>query len=111
MATHDFNPSSLSFFFLAKLEFVLTVLEPEAENDPPDQLFFLSPVVIRRENIQVNIRPLSKFQFAVQRSVADGSDGVCVCRLQLERETAALPETKSVTEAPKPDLPSLSDLG
>lgn len=38
---------------VAKLEFVLSVLKPEAENDPPDQLFLLSPAVIQK-NIQVN---------------------------------------------------------
>ncbi|XP_011607188.2 peroxisomal ATPase PEX1 [Takifugu rubripes] len=64
----------------AKLEFVLSVLKPEAENDPPDQLFLLSPAVIQKN-------------------------------IQLERETAAPSATNSATEAPKPDLPSLSVLG
>lgn len=38
----------------AKLDFVLTVLKPDAEDEPPDQLFLLSPAVIQKENIQVN---------------------------------------------------------
>lgn len=35
------------------LEFALTVLKPEAERDPPDQLFLLTPAVIQKEDIQV----------------------------------------------------------
>ncbi|XP_041665948.1 peroxisome biogenesis factor 1 [Cheilinus undulatus] len=37
-----------------KLEFALTVLRPEAENDPPDQLFLLSPTVLQKQDIQVD---------------------------------------------------------
>lgn len=48
------NQPAFSFSSVAKLDFVLTVLKPEAEEDPPDQLFLLSPAVIQKENIQVN---------------------------------------------------------
>ncbi|XP_036949450.1 peroxisome biogenesis factor 1 [Acanthopagrus latus] len=65
----------------AKLELALTVLKPEAESDPPDQLFLLSPAVIGKEH------------------------------LQLDREPVATPAVTSVAETPKPDLPSLSILG
>ncbi|XP_068432506.1 peroxisomal ATPase PEX1 isoform X2 [Clinocottus analis] len=41
----------------AKLEFGLTVLKPEPESDPPDQLFSLSSAVIQKENIQVDRAP------------------------------------------------------
>nr|XP_046273576.1 peroxisome biogenesis factor 1 isoform X2 [Scatophagus argus] len=64
-----------------KLEFALTVLKPEAENDPPDQLFLLALAVIRKEDIQIN------------------------------REPVAMPAMKSAAEMPKPELPSLSILG
>ncbi|XP_034401751.1 peroxisome biogenesis factor 1 isoform X1 [Cyclopterus lumpus] len=42
----------------AKLEFSLTVLKPEPESDPPDQLFSLTSAVIQKENIQVDREPL-----------------------------------------------------
>lgn len=41
------------FFFPAKLEFALTVLKPEAQSDPADQLFLLAPAVIQKKDIQV----------------------------------------------------------
>lgn len=41
------------FLFIAKLEFALTVLKPEAERDPPDQLFLLAPAVIQKQDVQV----------------------------------------------------------
>ncbi|KAM9340000.1 peroxisomal ATPase PEX1 [Symphorus nematophorus] len=65
----------------AKLEFVLTVLKPEAESDPADQLFLLAPAVIQKERIQV------------------------------DREPVVMPALKSAAETPKPELPSLSILG
>ncbi|TDH04227.1 hypothetical protein EPR50_G00149680 [Perca flavescens] len=65
----------------AKLEFALTVLKPEPESDPPDQLFSLTPAVVQKENIQV------------------------------DREPVALPDVKSTDETPNPELPSLSILG
>ncbi|XP_041811333.1 peroxisome biogenesis factor 1 isoform X2 [Chelmon rostratus] len=65
----------------AKLEFALTVLKPEAESDPPDQLFLLAPSVIQKEDIQV------------------------------DREPVTLTSVKSIAETPKPELPSLSVLG
>ncbi|XP_037651212.1 peroxisome biogenesis factor 1 [Sebastes umbrosus] len=65
----------------AKLEFALTVLKPEPESDPPDQLFSLSPAVIQKENIQV------------------------------DREPVTLPAVKFIAEMPNPELPSLSSLG
>ncbi|KAF1381544.1 hypothetical protein PFLUV_G00155090 [Perca fluviatilis] len=65
----------------AKLEFALTVLKPEPESDPPDQLFSLTPGVVQKENIQV------------------------------DREPVALPDVKSTDETPNPELPSLSILG
>lgn len=43
----------LFFLFIEKLEFALTVLRPEAESDPPDQLFLLSHAVIQKQDIQV----------------------------------------------------------
>lgn len=46
------------------------MLEPEAEDDPPDQLFLLSPAVIQKENIQVNNWPLLKFELVIKRIVA-----------------------------------------
>ncbi|XP_032391316.1 peroxisomal ATPase PEX1 [Etheostoma spectabile] len=64
-----------------KLEFALTVLKPEPESDPPDQLFSLSPAVIQKENIQV------------------------------DREPVTLPDVKSTDEMSNPELPSLSILG
>ncbi|KAE8282071.1 Peroxisome biogenesis factor 1 Peroxin-1 Peroxisome biogenesis disorder protein 1 [Larimichthys crocea] len=65
----------------AKLEFALTVLKPEAESDPPDQLFLLAPAVIQKKDIQV------------------------------VREPMAMPAVKSIAETPKLQLPSLSSLG
>ncbi|KAM6899312.1 peroxisomal ATPase PEX1 [Xenentodon cancila] len=65
----------------AKLEMSLTVLKPEHQNDPPDQLFLLSPTVLHKEDIQV------------------------------DRQPAAEPVSKAAPEAPDPDLPSLSILG
>ncbi|CAG10030.1 unnamed protein product, partial [Tetraodon nigroviridis] len=67
----------------AKLDFVLTVLKPEAEDDPPDQLFLLSPAVIRKENIQVNNRPPLKVKLAVKCTVArvDESDPIGIGEL------------------------------
>ncbi|XP_035537876.1 peroxisome biogenesis factor 1 [Morone saxatilis] len=65
----------------AKLEFALTVLKPEPESDPPDQLFLLAPAVIQKEHIQVT------------------------------REPVTMPAVKSTAETPKPELPSLSVLG
>lgn len=41
-----------------KLDFALTVVKPEAENDPPDQLFLLAASVIQKKDIQVNREPL-----------------------------------------------------
>ncbi|XP_029298959.1 peroxisomal ATPase PEX1 isoform X2 [Cottoperca gobio] len=65
----------------AKLEFALTVLKPEPESDPPDQLFSLAHTVVQKENIQVN------------------------------REPVTLPAVKSIAEMPNSKLPSLSILG
>ncbi|XP_054461891.1 peroxisome biogenesis factor 1 isoform X2 [Anoplopoma fimbria] len=65
----------------AKLEFVLTVLKPEPERDPPDQLFSLASAVIQKENIQV------------------------------DREPVTLPTVNSTTKTTNPELPSLSILG
>lgn len=49
------NQPVVSLPSVAKLDFVLTVLKPEAEEDPPDQLFLLSPAVLQKDNIQVNV--------------------------------------------------------
>ncbi|XP_015227895.1 PREDICTED: peroxisome biogenesis factor 1 isoform X1 [Cyprinodon variegatus] len=38
----------------AKMDLCLTVLKPEPENDPPDQMFLLAPTVLQKENIQVS---------------------------------------------------------
>ncbi|XP_058475676.1 peroxisome biogenesis factor 1 [Solea solea] len=65
----------------AKLEFTLTVLKPEPENDPPDQLFLLAHTVIQKEDIQVH------------------------------RESVTMSAVKAVAEIPKPVLPSLTILG
>uniref|UniRef100_A0A3Q1J178 Peroxisomal ATPase PEX1 n=1 Tax=Anabas testudineus TaxID=64144 RepID=A0A3Q1J178_ANATE len=65
----------------AKLEFALTVLKPEARSDPADQLFFLSPTLLQKEDIQI------------------------------DREPANMPAVKAIAEIPKPELPSLSILG
>ncbi|CAK6949536.1 peroxisome biogenesis factor 1 [Scomber scombrus] len=65
----------------AKLEFALTVLKPEPESDPPDQLFLLALSVIQKENIQV------------------------------DREPVIMPAVKTAAETPNPELPSLSILG
>ncbi|XP_029976801.1 peroxisomal ATPase PEX1 [Salarias fasciatus] len=65
----------------AKLEFALAVLKPEAENDPADQLFLLSPTVFRKENIQV------------------------------DRELATEPDSNAGAETLLPELPSLCNLG
>ncbi|XP_047461452.1 peroxisome biogenesis factor 1 [Mugil cephalus] len=43
----------------AKLEFALTVLKPEPQKDPPDQLFLLAPTTIRKEDIQVDRKPVT----------------------------------------------------
>lgn len=61
--------TALSISSVAKLEFVLSVLKPEAENDPPDQLFLLSPAVIQK-NIQVNNQPLLRFSLVIQCIIA-----------------------------------------
>ncbi|CAN9503985.1 unnamed protein product [Ophioblennius macclurei] len=65
----------------AKLEFALTVLKPEPENDPADQLFLLAPTVFKKDDIRV------------------------------DRELVTEPDLKAVTETLSPELPSLSDLG
>ncbi|XP_059206681.1 peroxisome biogenesis factor 1 [Centropristis striata] len=65
----------------AKLEFALTVLKPQPESDPPDQLFSLTPAVLQKENIQVN------------------------------REPVKMPAVDSIAETPDLELPSLSSLG
>lgn len=74
------NQPVLSLSSVAKLDFVLTVLKPEAEDDPPDQLFLLSPAVIRKENIQVNNWPLLKFKLVIKRTAASAykDDRICV---------------------------------
>ncbi|KAJ3608660.1 hypothetical protein NHX12_023191 [Muraenolepis orangiensis] len=38
----------------AKLELALTVLQPQAQSDPPDQLFLLAPSVLQKAGIQVD---------------------------------------------------------
>uniref|UniRef100_UPI0037E7EAED peroxisomal ATPase PEX1 n=1 Tax=Semicossyphus pulcher TaxID=241346 RepID=UPI0037E7EAED len=43
----------------AKLEFALTVLKPEPESDPPDQLFLLAPAVLQKADIQVDREPVT----------------------------------------------------
>ncbi|XP_070777978.1 peroxisomal ATPase PEX1 [Enoplosus armatus] len=65
----------------AKLEFALTVLKPEPESDPPDQLFLLAPAFVQKEDIQV------------------------------DREPVTVPAVKSIAETLNPELPSLSILG
>ncbi|XP_061598597.1 peroxisome biogenesis factor 1 [Cololabis saira] len=65
----------------AKLEITLTVLKPEEQNDPPDQLFLLSPAVLQKEDVQVDRKP------------------------------APEPASKAVPEVPDHDLPALSILG
>ncbi|KAM9838240.1 peroxisomal ATPase PEX1 [Aulostomus maculatus] len=65
----------------AKLEFALTVLKPEPENDPPDQLFLLAPSVLKRKDIQV------------------------------DREPVTMSAVKIEAEPLNPELPSLSTLG
>ncbi|CAL8296525.1 unnamed protein product [Lota lota] len=41
----------------AKLELALTVLQPEAKSEPPDQLFLLAPTVLQKAGIQVDREP------------------------------------------------------
>ncbi|PWA15107.1 hypothetical protein CCH79_00008874 [Gambusia affinis] len=65
----------------AKLELSLTVLKPNPDNDPPDQLFLLAPTVLQKENIQV------------------------------DRQTIAQPAPKAEPEAPETELPSLQLFG
>ncbi|MEQ2252184.1 hypothetical protein ILYODFUR_019178, partial [Ilyodon furcidens] len=65
----------------AKLELSLTVLKPEPENDPPDQMFLLAPTVLQKEDIQV------------------------------DRQTIAQSALKAETEAHETELPSLQILG
>ncbi|XP_038580870.1 peroxisome biogenesis factor 1 [Micropterus salmoides] len=65
----------------AKLEFALTVLKPEPESDPPDQLFLLASAVVQKGDIQVDRKPVT------------------------------VTAVKSVTETANPELPSLSILG
>ena len=43
----------LFFLLTAKLEFALTVLKPEPQSDPPDQLFLLASTVLKKGDIQV----------------------------------------------------------
>ncbi|XP_030003125.1 peroxisomal ATPase PEX1 [Sphaeramia orbicularis] len=65
----------------AKLEFSLTVLKPEPENDPTDQLFLLAAAVLQKNDIQVDRAPINK------------------------------PAEKTVAETSEPELPSLGTLG
>ncbi|KAM3596021.1 uncharacterized protein V6R79_007067 [Siganus canaliculatus] len=65
----------------AKFELSLTVLKPEAEKDPPDQLFLLTPTMIQKESIQIDKEPLTTHT------------------------------VKSSPEIAKPELPCLSALG
>ncbi|RVE66537.1 hypothetical protein OJAV_G00108560 [Oryzias javanicus] len=64
-----------------KLEIALTVLKPEPQSDPQDQLFLLSPTVLRKEDVQV------------------------------DREPATAPAVNAAAEAPELELPSLHHLG
>ncbi|XP_034015996.1 peroxisome biogenesis factor 1 isoform X2 [Thalassophryne amazonica] len=64
-----------------KLEFALTILKPEPENDPPDQLFLLAPSVIKKEHIHV------------------------------DREALNTPDVKPAAEVSDPELPCISILG
>ncbi|XP_071776236.2 peroxisomal ATPase PEX1 [Centroberyx gerrardi] len=65
----------------AKLEFALTVLKPEPESDPPDQLFLLAPTVIQKADIEVDRKPVTT------------------------------PAVKVLADTPNPELPSLNTLG
>ncbi|XP_072226452.1 peroxisomal ATPase PEX1 [Leuresthes tenuis] len=65
----------------AKLEFALTVLKPEPQSDPPDQLFLLASTVLKKGDIQVDRRPVE------------------------------MPAVKVVAEAPDPELPTFDILG
>lgn len=106
------------------LEFALTVLKPEAENDPPDQLFLLAPAVIQKEDIQVPAyvsceilhktdccRLLLCAKWIKQNTQKMHNPTAPVCYLQVDREPVAMPVLKSKTEAHKEELPSLSILG
>ncbi|KAK5855166.1 hypothetical protein PBY51_005297 [Eleginops maclovinus] len=65
----------------AKLEFALTVLKPEPDSGPPDQLFLLATPVVQKENIQV------------------------------VREPVTWSAVKSAAESTNPELPCLGSLG
>ncbi|KAM9738387.1 peroxisomal ATPase PEX1 isoform 1-T1 [Menidia menidia] len=64
-----------------KLEFAVTVLKPEPQNDPLDQLFLLTPTVLKKRDIQVDRRPVE------------------------------MPDGNAVAGEPQTELPSLSLLG
>lgn len=97
------------------------MLKPEAESDPPDQLFLLSPAVIGKEHLQVQACSFSVLQWIKQilskplvlprLKKKKKFTLAIVCHLQLDREPVATPAVTSVAETPKPDLPSLSILG
>ncbi|XP_070703090.1 peroxisomal ATPase PEX1 isoform X2 [Pempheris klunzingeri] len=65
----------------AKLEFALTVLNPEPQSDQPDQLFLLAPAVVQKKDIQVDQEPVT------------------------------MPAQASTAVTPNPELPPLSILG
>ncbi|XP_061903195.1 peroxisome biogenesis factor 1 isoform X1 [Entelurus aequoreus] len=65
----------------AKLEFAVTVLKPEPESDPADQLFLLAPSVLQKKHIQV------------------------------VREAAITSPANDVPDPAKQELPSLETLG
>uniref|UniRef100_A0A3Q0SWE0 Peroxisomal ATPase PEX1 n=1 Tax=Amphilophus citrinellus TaxID=61819 RepID=A0A3Q0SWE0_AMPCI len=72
----------------AKLEFALTVLKPEPQTEPTDQLFMLAPTVIQKKDIQsfphlvflgmslVNSAPFQSIFFA-SLSFPSGIDDLC----------------------------------
>ncbi|XP_074543507.1 peroxisomal ATPase PEX1 [Halichoeres trimaculatus] len=64
----------------AKLEFASTVLKPEPESEPLDQLFLLTPAVLQKQNIQI------------------------------DRQQETEPAVRTTVEELKPELPCLSSL-
>lgn len=111
------------FIFIAKLEFALTVLKPEPESDPPDQLFLLASAVVQKGDIQVHMLILNMLDGLLHAIfilwVLSNPLWCChvfkklilACYLQVDRKPVTVTAVKSVTETANPELPSLSILG
>ncbi|KAG7251877.1 hypothetical protein CRUP_028610, partial [Coryphaenoides rupestris] len=79
----------------AKLELALTVLQPEAQSEPPDQLFLLAPSVLQKAGIQVD-RELAAVEAVAAGDTTTGKAEVLYTELPL---LATLGGTEQLSKA------------